>query len=273
MSEAVAETHVTPTETIAPREKQSGGPGEALRHIWTIAKREISGYFASPVAYVFIVIFLLLSGFLTFMVAGFFERGQANLLPFFAWHPWLYLFLVPAVGMRMWSEERRLGTIELLLTMPITPWQAILGKFLASWLVLALSLALTFPIVLTVNYLGNPDNGVIFASYIGSLLLSGTYLSISAMTSAVTRNQVVSFILSLVICLFLILAGWPPVTDLLTQWASTGVVETIAGFSVMTHFDSIQKGVIDLRDVVFFLSVIVFSLFTTSVILRAHRAG
>src|SRR4051812_19776402 len=159
----------------------------AIANIKTIAKRELGAYFSSPLAYVFIVIFLLLCGFFTFMVAGFFERGQANLLDFFAWHPWLYLFLVPAVGMRMWSEERRLGTIELLLTMPITPWQAIVGKFLASWMVLALALLLTFPIVITVNYLGNPDNGVIFASYIGSLLLAGAYLSIAAMTSAVTR--------------------------------------------------------------------------------------
>ena len=257
------------TNPLMPATSHAG----ALRHIWTIAKREIVGYFSSPIAYVFIVIFLLLSGFLTFMAAGFFERGQANLLPFFAWHPWLYLFLVPAVGMRMWSEERRLGTIELLLTMPITPWQAIVGKFLASWLVLGLALALTFPIVITVNYLGNPDNGVIFASYLGSLLLSGTYLAIAAMTSAMTRNQVVSFILSVVICLFLILAGWPPVTDLLTQWASTWLVETVAAFSVMTHFDSIQKGLIDSRDIIFFVSLIAFSLFATSVIIRAHRAG
>ncbi len=271
MSEAILHQSTAVT-TLAGRHQQRGGT-EGMRHILTIAKREVTGYFASPVAYVFIVIFLLLSGFLTFMVAGFFERGQADLLPFFAWHPWLYLFLVPAVGMRMWSEERRLGTIELLLTMPITPWQAIMGKFLASWLVLALALALTFPIVITVNYLGHPDNGVILASYVGSLLLSGTYLSISAMTSAMTRNQVVSFILSLVICLFLILAGWPPVTNLLTQWASPWLVETIAAFSVMTHFESIQKGVIDSRDVLFFLSLIVFSLFTTSVIVRAHRAG
>lgn len=271
MSEAtIGSPAAVPTPAVRP-EKQPGG--SAWRHILTIAEREVAGYFASPVAYVFIVIFLLLTGFFAFMVTGFFERGQANLTGFFAWHPWLYLFLVPAVGMRMWSEERRLGTIELLLTMPITPWQAIVGKFLASWLVLALALALTFPIVITVNYLGHPDNGVILASYAGSLLLSGAYLSISAMTSAMTRNQVVSFIVSVVLCLFLILAGWPPITNLLTQWASQGFVETIAAFSVMTHFDSIQKGVIDSRDVLFFLSVIVFCLFTTSVIIRAHRAG
>lgn len=246
---------------------------DSLRPILTIAKRELSGYFASPVAFVFIVIFLLLSGFFTFMVAGFFERGQANLEAFFAWHPWLYLFLVPAVGMRMWSEERRLGTIELLLTMPVTPWQAIVGKFLAAWLVVGLALVLTFPVWITVNYLGNPDNGVIFAGYLGSFLMGGAYLAITAMTSAMTRNQVVAFIVSVVLALFLILAGWPPVTNLLVQWASPWLVEGIAAFSVMTHFESIQKGVLDSRDILFFLSVIVFSLFTTGVIVRAHRAG
>jgi ABC-2 type transport system permease protein len=241
--------------------------------ILTIAKREVRGYFSSPVAFVFIVIFLLLSGFFTFMVGGLFERGEANLVSFFAWHPWLYLFLVPAVGMRMWSEERRLGTIELLLTMPITPWQAIVGKFLASWAVVALALVLTFPIVITVNYLGSPDNGVILAGYIGSLLMAGAYLAITAMTSAMTRNQVVSFIVSVVLALFLILAGFPPVTNLLVTWASPWFVEGIAAFSVMTHFESIQKGVLDSRDILYFLSVIGFSLFTTGVIIRAHRAG
>ena len=245
----------------------------SIANIKTIAKREIAGYFSSPVAFVFIVIFLLLSGFFTFMVAGFFDRGEANLMAFFTWHPWLYLFLVPAVGMRMWSEERRLGTIELLLTMPVTTWQAIVGKFLASWVVIALALALTFPVVATVNYLGSPDNGVVLAGYIGSLLMAGAYLAISAMTSAMTRNQVVSFIVAVVLSLFLILAGWPPVTDLLVQWASPWFVDGVAAFSVMTHFESIQKGVIDSRDILYFLSVIVFSLFTTGVIIRAHRAG
>jgi ABC-2 type transport system permease protein len=245
----------------------------SIRNIKTIAKREISGYFSSPVAFVFIVIFLLLSGFFTFMVAGFFDRGEANLMPFFTWHPWLYLFLVPAVGMRMWSEERRLGTIELLLTMPVTTWQAIVGKFLAAWAVLALALLLTFPVVWTVNYLGSPDNGVVLAGYIGSLLMAGAYLAISSMTSAMTRNQVVSFIVAVVLSLFLILAGWPPVTDLLVQWAKPWFVDGIAAFSVMTHFESIQKGVLDSRDILYFLSLIVFSLFTTGVIIRAHRAG
>jgi ABC-2 type transport system permease protein len=245
-----------------------------VTHIKTIAKRELGGYFSSPVAYVFIVIFLLLTGFFTFMAGGFFERGEASLVSFFLWHPWLYLFLVPAVGMRLWSEERRMGTIELLLTMPITTWQAIVGKFLASWLFLALALLLTFPVIMTVNYLGNPDNGVIFAGYVGSLLMAGSYLAISCMTSALTRNQVISFILSVVGCLFLILAGWPPITRLLDQVSeSPRLVEAVAAFSVMTHFEGFQRGVIDSRDVVFFLALIVFSLFTTSVIIRSHRAG
>ena len=247
----------------------------AFANIWTIAKRELGGYFASPVAYVFIVIFLLLTGFFTFMVGGFFERGEASLsMSFFVWHPWLYLFLVPAVGMRLWSEERRLGTIELLLTMPITAWQAILGKFLASWLFLALALALTFPIVITVNYLGHPDNGVIFSGYIGSLMLAGAYLSIGSMTSAMTRNQVISFIVSVVVCLFLILAGWPPVTRMLEIISeSPRLVETVAAFSVMTHFDGLQRGVVDSRDLIFFVAMIGFCLFTTSAIIRGHRAG
>src|SRR3954449_10418769 len=225
-------------------------------NIKTIAKREIAGYFASPVAYVFIVIFLLLCGFFTFMLGGFFERREASLVSFFLWHPWLYLFLVPAVGMRLWSEERRLGTLELLLTLPITTWQAIVGKFLASWLFLALALALTFPVMITVNWLGDPDNGVIVAGYVGSLMLAGAYLAVSCMTSAMTRNQVISFILSVMICLFLILAGYTPVTDLLTRFANPIVTQIVAAFSVMTHFEGFQRGVLDARDVIFFASVI-----------------
>jgi gliding motility-associated transport system permease protein len=246
----------------------------ALTNIKTIAKRELAAYFTSPLAYVFIVIFLLLCGFFTFMVGGFFERGQASLTaPFFTWHPWFYLFLVPAVGMRLWSEERRVGTLELLLTMPITSWQAIVGKFLASWLFLALALALTFPLVITVNYLGHPDNGVILAGYIGSWLMAGAYLAVSCITSAITRSQVVSFIVSVVICLFLILAGFTPVVRLISTWAGPHIVSFVAACSVITHFNNFQKGVLDSRDVIFFLSLIVFSLFTTAVILRTHRAG
>ncbi|MBM3353134.1 MAG: ABC transporter permease [Betaproteobacteria bacterium] len=241
--------------------------------VWTIAKRELGGYFTSPVAYVFLVIFLLLAGFFTFTAGAFFERGEAGLTAFFAWHPWLYLVLVPAVGMRLWSEERRSGTIELLLTMPVTTAQAIAGKYLASWLFLALALALTFPVVITVNVLGNPDNGTLLAGYLGSLMLAGAYLAVSCMTSAMTRNQVVAFILSVVLCLFLILAGFNPVTDLLVRWASPAFVDTVAAFSVITHFDGFQKGVIDSRDLLFFLSVIGFALFATGAIIRGHRAG
>jgi ABC-2 type transport system permease protein len=248
-----------------------------LGNIKTIAKRELVAYFTSPVAYVFIVIFLLLSGFFTFAVKpGLLERGQASLATnFFFWHPWFYLFLVPAVGMRLWADERRVGTLELLLTMPIAPWEAIVGKFLASWLFLGLALFLTFPVVLTVNYLGHPDNGVIFAAYIGSWLMAGAYLAVSCITSAITRSQVISFIISVVVCLFLILAGLSPVIDLLQdlthnwQW----LVDTITSFSVITHFEGFQKGVLDSRDIIFFLSVIGFSLFTTSVILRTHRTN
>ena len=242
-------------------------------NIKTFVKRELGGYFTSPIAYVFLVIYLLLTGFFTFTVGSFFERGEASLVSFFTWHPWLYPFLVPAVGMRLWSEERRLGTMELLLTMPVTTWQAILGKFLASWLFLALALALTFPVVMTVNWLGDPDNGVIFAGYVGSVLLAGAYLAVASMTSAMTRNQVISFILSVLICLFLILAGYEPVTGLLSRFASPQVVEVVAAFSVMTHFEGFQRGVLDTRDIVFFASVMGFALFTTGVIIRNQRAG
>ena len=245
----------------------------AWDNIKAIVKRELGGYFTSPIAYVFLVIFLLLAGFFTFTVGNFFERGEASLVSFFTWHPWLYLFLVPAVGMRLWSEERRLGTMELLLTMPVTTWQAITGKFLASWLFLALALALTFPVVVTVNWLGDPDNGVIVGGYVGSILLAGAYLAVSSMTSAMTRNQVISFILSVLICLFLILAGYEPVTGLLSRVAGPRVVEVVAAFSVMTHFEGFQRGVLDTRDIVFFASVMGFALFTTGVVIRNQRAG
>ena len=244
-----------------------------MRVIRTIVKRELASYFNSPVAYVFLVIFLLMTGFFTFTAGNFFERGEASLAAFFGWHPWVYLVLVPAAGMRLWAEERRSGTLELLLTMPVATWQAIVAKFLASWIFLAVALALTFPAILTVNILGDPDNGVIAAGYLGSLFLAGAYLAITCMTSAMTRNQVVAFIVSVVLCLFLILAGFNPVTDLMVRWASPAVVDTVAAFSVVTHYDGFQRGVIDLRDLLFFLSVIGFALFATGVIIRGHRAG
>ncbi len=242
-------------------------------NIKAITKRELQGYFASPVAYVFIVIFLMLVGVFTFLFGGFFERNDASLLSCFMWYPWLYLFLVPAVGMRLWSEERRSGTMELLLTMPITTWQAIVGKFLASWLFLALALALTFPIWITVNYLGYPDNGAILCGYIGSALMAATYLAIACMTSAMTRNQVISFIVSVVICLVLVLAGWSRVTNFLDSLGWTWLTNLTASLGVMTHYEAFQRGVIDFRDLVFFFSIIGFALFSTGVIIRSHRAG
>ena len=263
----------SPGTTPGTPAKTSTMPSNTLRHIRAIIKRELASYFGSPVAYVFLVIFLLLTGFFTFTVGAFFERGEAGLASFFTWHPWLYLVLVPAIGMRLWAEERRAGTLELLLTMPINPWEAIVAKFIASWLFLGIALLLTFPVVLTVNWLGSPDNGQILTGYLGSFMLAGAYLAITSMTSALTRNQVVAFILSVVLCLFLILAGFGPVTDMLTRWASPAVIDTVAAFSVMTHFDGFQRGVIDSRDLLFFVSIIAFALFATATILRNRRAG
>ena len=243
-----------------------------MKSIWTITKRELAGYFNSPVAYVFLVIFLLMTAAFTFLIGQFMDRNQATLQPFFMWHPWIYLFLVPAVGMRLWSEERRQGTMELLLTLPISLWHCIIGKFLASWIFLTLALVMTFPIWITVNYLGDPDNSVIVASYIGSFFLAGAYLSITSMTSAFTRNQVFSFILSVVICLFLVLCGWPPVTDVVETLAPRSVVEFVVAFSVMPGIEQFNNGQIDSRAVIYFLSVIGFPLFATSIIIRGLRA-
>tara|TARA_Y100001934_G_scaffold240707_1_gene295207 strand:+ start:90 stop:821 length:732 start_codon:yes stop_codon:yes gene_type:complete len=243
-----------------------------MSNIWTITKRELAGYFNSPVAYVFLVIFLLMTGAFTFLLTQFIENKQATLRMFFYWHPWLYLFLVPAVGMRLWSEERRLGTMELLLTMPISLWHCIVGKFLASWIFLTLALALTFPIWITVAYLGDPDHNMIFTSYIGSFFLAGAYLSITSMTSAFTRNQVISFILSVVICLFLVLCGYPPVTDNVEVVAPRAFVEFVAAFSVIPNVEQFNDGQIDSRSIIYFLSVIGFPLFATNVIIRGLRA-
>jgi len=247
---------------------------EGLRNTWAIARRELGGYFNSPVAYVFIVIFLLLNGFFTFSLGYYFERGQASLAePFFSWHPWLYLFLVPAVGMRLWAEERRSGTLELLLTMPIAPWQAIVGKFLASWLFLGIALVLTFPIIITTAYLGDPDNGAVVSGYLGSLLLAGAYLGVTELMSAITRNQIIAFIISVVVCFFLILCGWEPVTQFLVNHLPDGVVNLVKGLSTWYHFLAFQRGVIDFRDLLYFGSVIGFSLFATSVVLRGVRGA
>ena len=237
-----------------------------------IAGRELRSYFATPLAYVFIVIFLAMMGVFTFYLGGFYERGQADLTPFFNFHPWLYLFLVPAIAMRLWAEERKSGSIELLMTLPVTMWQAVLGKFLAAWLFIAVALALTFPIWLTVNYLGAPDNGVIIASYIGSLLMAGGFLAIGSAVSAATRSQVIAFIITVVICFGLLLAGHPMVLGFaklaLPQW----LVDGVASLSFITHFSSISKGVIDLRDLIFFGLLIGFFLYATSVVIDLKKA-
>ncbi len=245
---------------------------DLIRHSWAVAKREWSSYFQSPVAYIFIIIFLVLAGFFTFSVVGFYEAGQADLRGFFFWHPWLYLILVPAVAMRLWAEERRMGTIELLFTVAITPTQAIIGKMIAAWGFLTLALALTFPIPLTAAWLGQPDWGVIVAGYVASFLLAGAYLSVGMFTSALTRNQVISFVLAVGLGLFLILAGFQPVTELLSQWAPNWLVRTVAAFSFIPHFEAMQRGVLDLRDVIYFASVIGFMLFLTQLVLQ-NRTG
>ena len=235
-------------------------------------KRELKSYFATPVAYVFIVIFLVMAGVFTFYLGGFYQRGQADLQPFFDFHPWLYLFLVPAVAMRLWSEERKSGTIELLLTLPITMWQAVLGKFLAAWAFLGIALALTFPIWLTVNYLGDPDNGVILAGYLGSLLMAGAFLAVGACLSAATKNQVVAFILTVVLCFLLLLAGFPLVLDFFRAIFPQAIVDAVANLSFLTHFVAIGKGVLDLRDILFFLLTIGFWLYASAVVIDLKKA-
>ena len=246
---------------------------ESWTHIKTIFKRELKSYFDSPVAYVFLVVFLMLVNFLTFFVSRYYEAGQADLRAFFFWHPWVYLILVPAAAMRLWSEERKSGTIELLLSMPVTMVQAIAGKFLAAWIFLGIWLVLTFPIVVTTLYLGSPDLGVVIGGYVGSFLLAGAYLAVGVLTSALTRNQVISFVLSVVICLFLVLAGWPPVTDILVKWAPQWLVSGVASFSVMPHYESVQRGVLDLRDLAYYASVIVFMLFGAHLVLENRKSA
>ena len=238
-----------------------------------IFRRELRGYFATPVAYVFIVIFLLLSGVFTFYIGGFFERNQADLQSFFGYHPWLYLFLVPAISMRLWAEERNTGSIELLMTLPVTMWQAVMGKFLAAWAFLGIALAGTLPVWFTVNYLGEPDNGVALAGYLGSLLMAGAYLAVGACISALTKNQVIAFVLSVMILLLLTLSGWPLVLDAFPEWVPRVVVDSVAGLSLLTHFDDISRGVIDARDLLFYLSFMALWLFANAVVIERRKAS
>ncbi len=244
-----------------------------MRRIAAIAKRELTGYFSTPVAYVFIVIFLALSGAFTLYIGGFFERGQASLESFFAFHPWLYLFLIPAVSMRLWSEERKTGTIELLMTLPLPTAAAVIGKFLAAWAFVAVALALTFPLWVTVNVLGEPDNGVILSSYVGSLLMAGAFLAIGSCVSALTRNQVIAFIVAATICFLFTMSGLEMVLNVFRAWAPHVLVDTVASLSFLSHFDSVTKGLIDLRDLVFFVSMIAFWLFATVVAVDAEKGA
>lgn len=243
-----------------------------MRNTIVIFRREFASYFATPVAYVFIVIFLTMAGMLAFFLGNFFDRGQADLQPFFNFHPWLYLVLIPALAMRLWAEERRSGTIELFLTLPISMAAAVLGKFLASWAFAGIALMLTFPFWITVNVLGQPDNGVILASYIGSFLMAGGFLAIGAALSALTKNQVIAFIITASVCFLFTVAGSPVVLGLLNGWAPEFVLSTIASFSFLSHFTAIIRGVIDLRDAVFFISVMALFLFANAIIVELKKA-
>ena len=243
-----------------------------MNGIRVIARRELGSYFATPLAYVFILIFLVLAGVFTFYLGNFYERDQADLGPFFNFHPWLYLFLVPAISMRLWSEERKSGSIELLLTLPITRFEAVLGKFIAAWLFAGLALLLTFPLWLTVNYLGQPDNGVIFASYIGSWLMAVGFLAIGSCMSAISKSQVIAFILTAAVCLLFVLAGFPLVLNVFKDWLPMLVVDTVASLSFMSHFGAIAKGVLGLQDLLYFVSVIMVWLLATSVVIEIKQA-
>jgi ABC-2 type transport system permease protein len=241
--------------------------------MWTIFRREFTAYFATPLAYVFIVIFLFTMGAFTFYIGRFYENGIADLSVFFAYHPWLYLFFVPAIAMRLWAEERRTGTMELLLTLPVPLWATVVGKFLAAWAFTGVALALTFPIWITVNFLGHPDNGVILASYIGSFLMAGGYMAIGACISATTNNQVIAFVVSVVVCFLFTISGAPLVLDFFRAWAPFALVSAISSFSFLTHFASIQQGVIDIRDLIFFFSLIALFLAANIVVVDLKRAG
>ncbi|MDP6833225.1 MAG: ABC transporter permease subunit [Alphaproteobacteria bacterium] len=240
---------------------------------WAVFRRELKGYFSTPLAYVFIVIFLFLTGIFTFYIGSFYPRGQADLKPFFNFHPWLYLFLVPAIAMRLWAEERKSGSIELLLTLPLSLWSTVVGKYLAAWVFIGIALGLTFPMWLTVSYLGQPDHGVIVASYVGSMLMAGGYLAIGACISAATKNQVIAFVISVVACFLFTVSGAPIVLDFYASWAPQTLLDAIASFSFLTHFNAIQNGVIDLRDLIYFVSLILFWLFANLLIVDLKKAG
>ena len=239
-----------------------------MSQITPVFKREFLGYFRSPVAYVFLVVFLMASVGLAFFVGQFFRANQASLESYFVFHPWLFLFLIPAVGMRLWSEEKRSGTIELLFTLPLTTLEAVMGKFLAAWAFLAVAILLSFPMAITVGYLGQPDWGVIASGYLGSILMAGAYLGVCSLTSALTKNQVVSFVLSVLACLVLVFLGWSVFNGALSAVLPVWAVDLVANFSFVTHFEAFSKGIIDPKDVAFFLSLTGFTLFLNVVALE-----
>lgn len=243
-----------------------------MSQLITIVKRELRSYFVTQLAYVFILIFLMLSGVFTFYLGNFYERGQADLMPFFNFHPWLYLFLVPAISMRLWSEERKSGSIELLMTLPIKKFDAVLGKFLAAWIFTGIALVLTFPLWITVNYLGQPDNGAIFTGYLGSWLMAGGFLAIGSCMSALTKSQVIAFILAGMVCLLFVLAGFPMVLNLFEDWVPLIVLDGLASLSFLAHFSAISKGVVSLNDLLYFLSMIFAWLFATRIIVEMKQA-
>lgn len=244
-----------------------------MRALRVVFRREFGSYFATPLAAVFLVIFLLLCGIFTFNFGGLFERGQADLRPFFQYHPWLFLFLVPAIAMRIWAEERRLGTVELLMTLPVRLRDLVLGKFLAAWAFCGLALVCTLPVWLTVAYLGDPDHGVIATSYLGSFLMAGAFLAVGSCISALTKNQVIAFILCVIVCFTLLLIGYPVFLGYLSGWAPEFLVDAVASWSFLTHFDALSRGVVDLRDVLFFGSVIAAFLFVNALVLDWKKAA
>lgn len=243
-----------------------------MKPLWTICKRELGAYFATPVAYVFILIFLMMASAFTFYLGNFYGRAQADLLPFFNFHPWLYLFFMPAIAMGLWSQERQLGTIELLLTLPVTSTQAVLGKFLAAWLFAGFALLLTFPLWLTVNYLGTPDNGVIVASYLGSWLMAGAFLAIGSCMSVLSRNQIVAFILTVLVCFLMMLSGFEMVLDFFRAWLGEKGLDWVAGLSFLARFEGLARGVVDARDVLYFILVIGLWLAATVQLLNLKKA-
>jgi ABC-2 type transport system permease protein len=244
-----------------------------MRSLWIITWRELGAYFSTPLAYVFLVIFLAGAGAVTFYMGDFFGRRQADLLAFFGFHPWLFLVLIPAVGMRLWAEERKSGTIELLMTLPVTTGQVVAGKFLAAWAFTAIAIALTFPIWISVAYLGEPDHGVIFASYLGSLLMAGALLALTSCLSALTKNQVIAFVVGAAASFIFMMSGLDIVLGFFTNWAPAYIVDLIASMSFLTHFQTITKGVVEVPSVVFFLSMMAVCLFINVQIVELKKAG